>query len=47
LGTNQHQAPLVNQPLAAENGGLKGTTPAMFDENWKNMKQFFQEFLLY
>jgi hypothetical protein len=29
------------------NGGLKGTTPAIFDRNWKHTKQFTQEFTLY
>jgi len=29
------------------NGGLKGTTPAIFNGNCKNTKQYMQEFTLY
>ena len=33
--------------MPAMNGGLKGTTPTIFDENCKNTKQYTQEFTLY
>jgi hypothetical protein len=33
--------------MPATDGGLKGTTPTIFDGNRKNTKQYTQEFTLY
>ena len=46
-GANQPLAPQVGQQLLAVNGRLKSTTPAIFNGNRENTKQFSQEFSLY